>query len=122
MKSIEVDFTKPGAAEPNKGHNRWHPDIPPRVEVELGEELVLGTRDGLDGQLNERSTNEDVRALDLEVVHPLTGPVFVKGAEPGDILEVEIRAIEPEPTACTAIIPGFGFLQTHFSFQWCGQQ
>ena len=46
MKSIELDYTKRCAGEPEKGHNRWHPDIPPALEVEPGEEVVLQTRKG----------------------------------------------------------------------------
>jgi formamidase len=44
-------------------------------------------------------------------VHPLTGPVFVKGAMPGDILEIEFTDIIPQPTGFTAIMPGLGFLR-----------
>jgi formamidase len=48
------------------------------------------------------------------VVHPLTGPVFVEGAEPGDVLEVEILDVEPDRYGYTVQVPGFGFLRDVF--------
>ncbi len=114
MKIIELDYSKRCADEPEKGHNRWHPDIPPAVEAEPGEEVVLQTRHAFDGGVNPTSTAADLRNVDLNVVHPLTGPVYVQGAEPGDLLEVNILRIEPASWGFTSIIPGFGFLRDLF--------
>ncbi|MFQ5875661.1 MAG: acetamidase/formamidase family protein, partial [Dehalococcoidia bacterium] len=114
MKSIEVDYGKRCADEPDKGHNRWHPDIPPALEVEAGEEVVLQTRDALDGQLGPDSTASDLGNVDRNLVHALTGPAFVKGARPGDLLEIEIMEIEPARWGFTSILPGFGFLRDLF--------
>ena len=49
--------------------------------------------------------------MDAGAVHPLTGPVLVKGAQPGDVLEIEMVDISPQPHAFTAIMPGLGFLR-----------
>ena len=114
MKSIELDYTKRCADEPTKGHNRWHPDIPPALEAEPGEEVVLQTRHALDGEVTPQTRAEDLRRVDLNLVHPLTGPVYVQGAEPGDLLEVHIREVEPARWGFTTIIPGFGFLRDLF--------
>ena len=114
MKSIEVDYTKRCGEEPGKGHNRWHPDIPPAVEAEPGEEVVLQTRHALDGEVTPSSRNEDIGKVNLNLVHPLTGPVYVQGAEPGDLLEVNILHIDPANWGFTTIIPGFGFLRDVF--------
>jgi formamidase len=95
-------------------HNRWHPAIEPAFELESGEELTLECEDGLAGQLTRESTHEDIGKLDLGLGHPLTGPVFVPGAEPGDILEVEFLAYEPDDFGTTPVIPGFGFLADLF--------
>jgi formamidase len=111
MKSVQIDRSKMLHAEPHTGHNRWHPDIPPILEVEPGEEVMLDTRDALDGQFHSGTTEADFANLDAGLIHPLTGPVFVKGAAPGDLLEVQFIAIKPQPWAFTAIIPGFGFLR-----------
>ncbi len=111
---IAIDRAKTLSEEPAKGHNRWHPDIPPVATVEPGEVVGLETRDGLDGQVRPNSTATDLRRINLNVVHPLTGPVFVKGAEPGDLLEVTLVEIEPQPFGFTIQIPGFGFLRDLF--------
>ena len=97
MKSIELDYTKRCGDEPTKGHNRWHPDIPPAVEVEPGEEVVLQTRNAFDGGITPQSKAGDLRNVNLNLVHPLTGPVYVRGAQPSDLLEVNTLNIEPRP-------------------------
>ncbi|HEX7213636.1 MAG TPA: acetamidase/formamidase family protein, partial [Methylomirabilota bacterium] len=122
MKTVSIDRTRPLHAEPRTGHNRWHPDIPPAVEVDEGEEVALETRDGIDGHLNAKSTEADFASLRVGAIHPLTGPVLVKGARPGDLLEVEFADIVPQRWAFTAIIPGLGFLRdvmtTPFLVHW----
>ena len=115
MKSIELDYSKRCGDEPSKGHNRWHPDIPPAVEAEEGEEVVLQTRNAFDGGVTPNSKPDDLRSVNLNLVHPLTGPVFVKGAQPGDLLEVNTLNVEPAAWGFTTIIPGFGFLRDLFT-------
>lgn len=114
---ISIDSSKPLDQEPGTGHNRWHESIEPVAEVDPGDTVVYETRDAFDGQLNPRSTAEDVGNLDLGPVHPLTGPIFVKGAKPGDLLEVKLVAIEADPWdqwGYTIEVPGFGFLRDEF--------
>jgi hypothetical protein len=86
-KSIEIDRSKRLREEPHKGHNRWHPDIAPVIEAAPGEEVTLETRDANDLQINLRTTIKDLEKLERTVAHPLTGPVYVKGAQPGDMQE-----------------------------------
>src|SRR5712692_10448267 len=121
-KSITIDRRKHLDQEPHTGHNRWHPDVTPVIEVEPGEQVVLETRDALDGYLNAESTIADLAGLPIGAVHPLTGPVFVKGAQPGDLLEIEFMDIVPQPWAFSAIMPGLGFLRdsmtTPFLVHW----
>jgi formamidase len=111
---IRIDRSKTLTEEPGTGHNRWHPDIPPVVRCEPGDEVVLETRDALDGQLGPAAGLDAVAAANLDVVHPLTGPVYVEGAEPGDLLTVEIVDVEPDTYGFTVQIPGFGFLRDVF--------
>jgi formamidase len=122
MKSIEIDRSKRLQDEPATGHNRFHPDIPPLLEVDEGEEVVFETRDGVDGQLGPAATAADIASMEAGAVHPLTGPIFVKGAQPGDLLEVEFLDLIPQPHAFSAIVPGLGFLRdictTPFLVQW----
>src|SRR5204862_4337776 len=86
MPTIRIDRGKPLAAEPRKGHNRYHPDIEPALEAGIDEEVVLECRDALDGQITPSTTVAGLATVNAGAVHPLTGPVFVKGAEPGDML------------------------------------
>src|SRR5947207_3431900 len=60
-------------------------------------------------------SNADLAAIETGVVHPLTGPVFVKGAQPGDILEIEFTDIIAQPTAFSVTVPGLGFLRDLFT-------
>src|SRR5215216_6922558 len=111
---VRVDYARTLGEEPGTGHNRWHPDIPPVVTCDPGDEVVLQTRDAFDGQMGPEATLETVGAPNLNVVHPLTGPVYVNGAEPGDLLEVEILEVEPDRYGYTVQVPGFGFLRDEF--------
>jgi formamidase len=114
-RAIIIDRSKHLADEPQTGHNRWHPDLSPALEVDPGEEVVLETRDALDGYLTATSTVDDFGSVALGAVHPLTGPVYVKGAQPGDLLEIEFLDIAPQPWAFSAIMPGLGFLSDVFT-------
>src|SRR5437899_1860902 len=106
MKSVEIDRGKRLKDQPATGHNRFHPDVPPILSVDEGEEVVLATRDGVDGQLGPSTSEADMANMEAGAIHPLTGPVFVKGARPGDTLEIEFLDIVPQPHAFTAIVPG----------------
>jgi formamidase len=96
-------------------HNRWHPDLEPIAEVAPGKEIRLEAADGLDGQLTRASSHADAGALDLGLGHPLTGPVYVQGARPGDLLEIEFLSYEADDFGTTAVIPGFGYLTDLFT-------
>ena len=115
MKSIGIDRNKRLKEEPGKGHNRWHPDITPVLEVDLGEEVVLETRDASDQQVKPGMSVDDMIGFDPKVAHPLTGPVYIIGASPGDLLEVEYVDIIPQATGWTRSRPGAGFLRDLFT-------
>ncbi|MCH7787697.1 MAG: acetamidase/formamidase family protein [Chloroflexi bacterium] len=115
MKSIEIDRTKRLKEEPHKGHNRWHPDIPPVLEVDAGEDVLLETRDASDCQIRPGMAVTEMEGFDTKVAHPLTGPVYVKDAKPGDLLEIEYIDILPQPHGWTRIRPGSGFLRDLFT-------
>jgi formamidase len=112
---VEIDATRPLIDDPTNGHNRWHPAIPPVLEVEPGECVLFQLRDGLDVQIRPDSTTADVTAMDLNRGHPMTGPVSIRGAEPGDLLDVEILDITPADWGYTIIMPGLGALDHRFS-------
>ncbi len=112
---IRIDRTKRLKEQPETGHNRWHPDVPPIIEVGENENIVIDTRDASDGQMTRSTVVEDLDAMDQKVSHPLTGPIYVSGAEPGDLLEIEYVDIFPQPYGFTRFRPGAGFLRDVFT-------
>ena len=112
---IQIDRAKRLGDQAHLGHNRWHPDIQPVAEVECGAMVGMETLDAFDGQISPSTTASEVGDCNLNLVHPLTGPIYVKGAEPGDLLEVKIEAINPQPFGFTVQVPGFGFLRDVFT-------
>jgi len=117
-KSIRIDRKKRLREEPHTGHNRWHPDITPLVEVDPGEDVALETRDANDLQIGPHTTARDLEGLQRNIAHPLTGPVYVKGAKPGDLLEIEYLDIVPEKYGWTRFAPGGAFLPELFDFHF----
>ncbi len=112
-----VNIPKSGAHcvdDPNC-HNRWHPDIKPVATAKQGDVITFGTRDAFDDALTRNSSAKDFSGLNLNLVHPITGPLFVEGAEAGDVLAVELIDVNPDPFGYTLIVPGFGFLRDLFT-------
>ena len=91
--------------------NRYHPAIPPRARANPGDMIVFHTRDALDSDLSLDSNADDLAAVDLNLVHPMTGPVYIEGAKRGDVVAVTLVDIEPDEYGYTVIVPGFGFLR-----------
>src|SRR6266404_5721933 len=118
MKTVAINRAKRLREEPHTGHNRWHPEIAPIVEVEPGEELALETRDANDLQIGPRTTAQDLERLERTIAHPLTGPVYVKGAQPGDLLEIEYLDVIPERYGWTRFAPGGAFLPELFDYHF----
>jgi acetamidase/formamidase len=96
----------------------WDNSIEPALEIESGEAVVLHVRDASDEQIAASSTADDVAALDFSKVNPVSGPIYVKGAVPGDTLAVELLEFQPPTWGWTAIIPGFGLLAEEFPDPW----
>jgi formamidase len=94
--------------------NRYHPAIQPVVRAKPGDFITFETRDALDSMLTLDSVADDVTAIDLNLVHPMTGPVHIEGAERGDVLAITLVDIEPDQYGYTVIVPGFGFLRDLF--------
>ncbi|MFD6163072.1 formamidase [Nocardia sp. NPDC060256] len=110
------------------GHNRWHPDIPAAVTVKPGDEFRVHVREWFDGAIHNDDSAEDVLNAPLSTVHCLSGPFAIEGAQPGDLLIVDILDIGPIPqedsgplagqgwgyTGIFATDNGGGFLTEHF--------
>ena len=112
---------KPGkrlSEQAELGHNRWHPDIPFLSKVKPGEEIIIETLDFLDAQILDSDDVSDVRDVDLTRAHPLTGPFYVEGAEPGDLLVIDLLDIKPiTPVGFSGVFAksnGGGFLADYF--------
>ena len=99
-------------------HNYWSSTVEPLIRVESGSVIEVSTEEASDQQLSPESTVEDIKNLSFDPIHPLTGPVYVENAEPGDILKVKLHKIELGSWGWTAIIPGFGFLADEFDEPW----
>lgn len=94
---IAVDTSKPPTDQPVPVHNRWHPDIPAVVSVRPGAVFRVECLDWTGGQIGNNDSANDVRDVDLNQVHYMSGPIDVQGAEPGDLLVVDILDIGPLP-------------------------
>ncbi|HJQ16000.1 MAG TPA: acetamidase/formamidase family protein [Allosphingosinicella sp.] len=103
----------PGSTDPTC-FNRLHHALPCVDTAKPGDLVVFETRDCIDGQIPYGGGPELVPNVDLGLVHPMTGPVAIEGAEPGDVLAVTIVDIEPAETGITLIVPGFCFLRDVF--------
>jgi len=96
-------------------HYGWDNSIPPTLTVAPGDSVEFEVVDASGGQLDPSSGVAEVVALDFGKINPVTGPVYVDGAEPGDALKVTIETFQPSGWGWTAIIPGFGLLADQFT-------
>ena len=127
--AFSVDQSKSMADQAVPGHNRWHPDVPPASSVRPGSDFRVECREWTDAQIGNNDSANDVRDVDLTRAHMLSGPIAIEGAEPGDLLEVEILDLGPcQPpqeygdapgqgwgyTGIFAKVNGGGFLTDHY--------
>src|SRR6202171_5329140 len=95
---------------PFKGTNSF----PPPVEIQPGDVVHFDTEEVTTGQLKKGDPASKLGALDFDRLYPLGGPGYVKGAQPGDALEVEILELKPGSWGWTALLPGLGLLASDF--------
>jgi formamidase len=116
---VKIDLSQ-SPYENDMIHNRWHPEIPMVATVKPGDEFILETYDWTGGFIKNDESAEDVRDIDLSTVHFLSGPIGVAGAEPGDLLVVDILDIGALPGSYWGFNGVFskknggGFLTDHF--------
>ena len=92
-------------------HYEWNNAIEPRLEIDPGDTVIFDTRDAADGYYTKKSTSADAEAKGPFRGHPLTGPVRIRSARPGDALTIEILEVKPrEDFGWTHIRPGRGLL------------
>ncbi|HEY4600718.1 MAG TPA: acetamidase/formamidase family protein [Cerasibacillus sp.] len=95
-------------------HIGWDNSIEPIAEVDSGQTISYEIVEASGGQFNRKSTAEDVKNVDFSKLNPVAGPIYIKGAKPGDTLEVEMLDFRQLEWGWTAIVPGFGLLADDF--------
>ncbi len=95
-------------------HNRFSSTIAPVLTVPSGAVIEAFTEEASDQQIKPGSPIEDLKNVSFDPIHPLTGPVFVEEAQPGDVIAVTLHQIEILQWGWTAIFPGFGYLPEQF--------
>ncbi|CEJ55919.1 hypothetical protein PMG11_02149 [Penicillium brasilianum] len=96
------------------GHVKWSRKIAPKLTVSSGQTVSFDAIDSSNGQLNTASDASAISTLDLGIANPVFGPIYVQDAQPGDVLKVEVLALEVADWGWSAIIPGFGLLAEDF--------
>lgn len=116
---IKIDLKAPPESQ-DVLHNRWHPDIPMVAYVKPGAEFRVECVDWTGGQISNNDSANDIRDVNLTKVHYLSGPIGVEGAEPGDLLVVDLLDVGVLPesqwgfTGIFAKTNGGGFLTEHY--------
>lgn len=95
-------------------HHGWNNAFTPCLKIAPGETVQFETVDASSGQLSRTSTAVDVAKLDLARVNPVTGPVWIDGAAPGDALKITVLSFRRSGWGWTGNIPGFGLLTDQF--------
>ena len=98
-------------------HLKWDNSLKPVLTVDSGSEVSFDLLDGGGNQFTATSTTADVPNFNLALGDPAIGPVYVNGAEPGDVLKIEFLSLKPAAYGWTAILPGplgFGLLADEF--------
>ncbi|MFD1926884.1 acetamidase/formamidase family protein [Sporosarcina siberiensis] len=95
-------------------HFKWDVNNKPIVTIESGDTVIFETIEVTDNQLNPESTTESLTDFNWDRVYPLSGPVYIEGAEKGDTLAVEILDLQTRGWGWTAVLPGMGLLAEEF--------
>jgi acetamidase/formamidase len=108
------------SAEP--AHSRWNRALPPRLRIAPGDVVHMDCLDASGGQVHPGMTLAEYIGIDRGRIHALTGPIFVEGAEPGDVLQIDVLEVAHKGWGWSSVITGLGFLKERFSepflFHW----
>jgi len=100
----EVDHRLSDADE--NVHSAWDASLDPALTIDSGEVVRFECRDAVDGQIDVETTAEAIPDVSFDPVHPITGPVAIEGAEPGDVLEVELLEFQHKGWGYNLFFPG----------------
>ena len=95
-------------------HSVWNRALPPRLHIASGDTVHMECLDSSGGQVHPAMTLPEYLNIDRARIHALTGPIFVEGAEPGDVLQVDVMDLAHKGWAWTSVVPGLGFLKQRF--------
>jgi acetamidase/formamidase len=95
-------------------HYKWDNSIRPVVEINPGDVVHCETEEVTDGQLRPGAPASTLATLNFDRLYPLAGPIYIRGAAPGDTLQVEILAMQPLEWGWSGLIPGLGLLPEDF--------
>lgn len=108
------------SAEPT--HSRWNRNLPPRIKIASGDTVHMECVDSSGSQAQPGMKLEEFLKIDRGRIHALTGPIFVEGAEPGDVLQIDVLEVAHKNWGWSSVITGLGFLKERFSqpylFHW----
>jgi acetamidase/formamidase len=108
------------AAEPT--HSVWDRALEPRLRIEPDDEVQIECVDASGGQVQPGMTTEEYLKIDRTKIHALTGPIWIEGAEPGDVLEIDVLATRHAGWGWSSVVEGLGFLKERFHepylFHW----
>ena len=108
------------SAEPT--HSRWNRVLPPRLSIAPGDTVHLQCLDASGGQVRPGMNVAEYLGIDRDRIHALTGPIFVEGALPGDVLQIDVLEVAHKGWGWSSVIAGLGFLKQRFSgpflFHW----
>ena len=108
------------SAEPT--HSVWNRALSPRLRIEPGDEVQIQCVDASGAQVHPGMTTAEYLAIDRTRIHALTGPIWIEGAEPGDVLQIDVLATRHHGWGWTSVIEGLGFLKDQFRepyiFHW----
>jgi acetamidase/formamidase len=108
------------SAEPT--HSRWNAALAPRLTIASGDVVEFECQDSSGAQVHPGMSVEEFQGIDRGRIHALTGPVAVVGAEPGDVLQIDVLEVQHKGWGWSSVIPGLGFLKQRFTepflFHW----
>ncbi len=108
------------AAEPT--HSVWDRSLEPRLRIESGDEVQIECVDASGGQVQQGMATAEYLKIDRTKIHALTGPIWIEGAEPGDVLEIDVLATRHAGWGWSSVVEGLGFLKERFHepylFHW----
>jgi acetamidase/formamidase len=103
-------------------HSVWDSTLSPRLHIASGDEVQIACQDTSGDQVRRGMSTTEFLTIDRTRIHALTGPIWIDGAEPGDVLEIEVLATRHSGWGWTGVLPGAGLLQDRFRepylFHW----